>query len=324
MKLDDDLTTLLAGMSEDPAFVRPTATDLAGARASHERDALRFTPLDARAAVGDVHEIELPAGGGLQGRVYRPSAEVANLPTVVWYHGGGWTTGSLATGDILSRALCERVPAVVVSVAYRLAPEHRWPAAADDAVAALAWVAEHVADFGGERSLLAVGGDSAGGNLAAVAAQAARDMGVELAAQILVYPFLDLDLDAGDERYPSLRENATGYYVTLDDLYWCVGNYLPADADPTTVRISPGKQQDFTGIAPAVVAVAEYDPLRDQGVAYAEALRRSSSQVSLHEGKGLVHGYGDMLGISEGARSEMHRVLDGVREVLAGRRPAVA
>ena len=317
MSLDTALANLLASMTVDPSFTRPTETDVAGARRSHEADALRFTPPEQRSSIADAREVDISdRHGTLLVRIYRPHTET-RLPTIVWYHGGGWTTGSLETGDILARALCHGAPAVVVSVAYRLAPEHRWPAAIDDAARALAWVADHVDELGGLEASIAVGGDSAGGNVAAVIAQTERKAGPQVAAQILIYPFLDLDLQHASPRYPSLIENAAGYYVTLDDLHWCVGNYLPVGADATDPRISPALHPDLTGLPAAVIAVAEYDPLRDQGTAYASAVQGSSVPVTLHKGLGLIHGYCDMLTVVPAARLELERVLDSVSGLLA-------
>jgi len=318
MALDSDLTALLTTMAADQSYVRPTETDVNGARRSHEHDAARFTPPDRRASVTDIRNLELPGPASrLSIRLYRPKVERSRLPTIVWYHGGGWTTGSLETGDILARALCRNTPAVVASVAYRLAPEHPWPAAVDDAVRALWWVATHISELGGDEDSIAVGGDSAGGNLAAVVAQVAPEVSVRLAAQILFYPFLDLDLDAGVNLYRSLEENASDYYVTLADLHWCVGNYLPPNADRSDPRISPAQRPDLAGLARAVIAVAEYDPLRDQGAAYAQALRAASVPVSYHHGGGLIHGYCDMIGVSSAAHQELDRVTASVREILA-------
>jgi len=317
MPVDPALADLLASMATDQSYVRPTETDLEGARQSHERDAARFTPLAERAPVAKIRDIELDVGGrAVTIRGYRPAEGQTPGPTIVWYHGGGWTTGSLETGDILARMLCNGANAVVASVSYRLAPEHPWPAAVDDATAALQWVAENVDRFGGDAGCLAVGGDSAGGNLAAVVAQTARGVGVSLVGQILLYPFLDLEMSAAAARYPSIAENARGYYVTAADLDWCVGNYVPSGADPTDPRISPALNCDLGGLPAAVIAVAEYDPLRDQGLAYADALRRASVSVSLHDGRGLIHGYCDMIGVIPAARTELETVVDSVRAAL--------
>jgi acetyl esterase len=320
MPLDPTLANLLAEMATDQSYVRPTETDLAGARRSHEDDAARFTPATRRASVANVREVELSDRGDAPTiRIYQPEAERVPLPTIVWYHGGGWTTGSLETGDILARALCSGAQAVVASVAYRLAPEHPWPAAADDATVALKWVAENIDEFGRDAGCIAVGGDSAGGNLAAVVAQTAREVGVPLVGQILLYPFLDLEMNTATSRYPSLEENARGYYVTLADLHWCVGNYLPLGADPTDPRVSPALHPDLSRLPSAVIAVAEYDPLRDQGLVYADSLRASSVSVSLHDGCGLIHGYCDMVGVVPAARTELEHVVASVRNGFASR-----
>lgn len=317
MPLDPALSDLLDKMATSAVYVRPADTDLAGARRSHEADARLFTPPDQRAAVADVRDtrIATPAGA-LPVRIYRPLSAATTLPTIVWYHGGGWTTGSLETGDIVARALSSGTPAVVVSVAYRLGPEHPWPAATDDAAAALQWTAAHISELGGDLARIAVGGDSAGGNIAAVMAQLARDSGPRLAAQILIYPVLDVDMDRSD-RYPSLHDNADGYHVTRDELRWCVGNYLPAGPDPADPRISPARHPDLAGLPATVLAVAEYDPLRDQGTAYGQALQAASVPVTVHPGLGLIHGCFDMLGVTAAARDEIDRVLRSVREAFA-------
>lgn len=318
MPLDLALSDLLGTMAASAAYVRPADIDLAGARRSHETDASRFTPPDQRAVVAEVRDtgIATPAGP-LPARIYQPLSSAVPLPTIVWFHGGGWTTGSLETGDIVARALSSGTPAVVVSVAYRLGPEYPWPAATQDAAAALRWTAAHVGELGGDPARIAVGGDSAGGNLAAVLAQLARDGGPRIAAQILIYPVLDLDMDRSD-RYPSLRDNADGYHVTRDELRWCVGNYLPAGTDLADPQFSPILSPDLAGLPATVLAVAEYDPLRDQGTAYAGALRAASVPVTLHPGLGLIHGSFDMLGVAAAARDEIDRVLNSVREALVG------
>jgi acetyl esterase len=321
MPLDPELASLLDEMAADPSRVAPTETDVMGARQTHEADAERFTPADLRAFVASVSDIDVAGpAGSLTIRIYRPHASAVALPTIVWYHGGGWTTGSLETGDILARALCNGTPAMVVSVAYRLAPEHQWPAATDDALAALQWAVAHVDELGGDPRRIALGGDSAGGNISAAVAQAVRDSEPHLAAQILFYPVLDLDLDLEPNgRYPSLRENATGYFVTLDDLRWYVHNYLPPGTDARDPRISPALNPDLAELPATVLAVAEYDPLRDQGIAYAESLRAASIPVTLHEGVGLIHGYTDMLGVAAAARSELEGVLGTVSDTLVAR-----
>jgi acetyl esterase len=319
MPLDPDIARLIEDTGKDPSSPRPTETDLRGARASHEHDAACFAPPGLRARVAAIESATLPGpAGDLAVRVYRPrpGPPGAAQPTIVWFHGGGWTTGSLDTGDILARELCAATPAVVLSVAYRLAPENPWPAAAADGSAALRWASASIGQLGGDPARIAVGGDSAGGNIAAVVAQASRGTGIPLAAQILVYPFLDLGLDHAD-RYPSMSENAAGFYVTAADLRWCVRNYLPDHADPADPAISPLSAPALTGLPAAVLAVAEYDPLRDQGTQYGDRLRDAGIPVTTHPGAGLIHGYADMIGRSIAARAELSRVTASVAQALS-------
>ena len=325
MPLAPEIAAILAQLAADETSQRPTETDLAGARASHEHDAAAFSPPRTRAEVGAVEMTRFPGPGGpVPVRIYRPRLEdtATLIPVVLWFHGGGWTTGSLETGDILARAVCHHTPAAVVAVDYRLAPEHPWPAATDDALAALGWLSEHLGELGGDPSRLAVGGDSAGGNIAAAVAHAARDGDIDLAAQILVYPFLDLDA-ANEPAYPSMSRNAKDYYVTLADLHWCVSNYVRAGADPADHRVSPLRDDAFAGLPATVLATAEFDPLADQGLAYAARLRDAGVPVIGHSGAGLIHGYGDMSGTSITAQQELRRLLASVVETLGVARPSI-
>lgn len=324
MPLDADIARLISEIGEDPSFPRPTETDLAGARASHEHDAAHFAAPALRASVASVEPVTLPGpAGDLAARVYRPrpGRHDPALPAIVWFHGGGWTTGSLDTGDILARELCAVTPAVVVSVDYRLAPESPWPAAIDDASAALRWARATVGQLGGDPARIAIGGDSAGGNIAAVVARASRDLGIQLAAQILIYPYLDLGYDRAG-RYPSMSENAAGFYVTAADLRWCAENYLPKNADPADPAISPLNAPALDGLPATVLAVAEFDPLRDQGTRYGARLRDAGVAVTGHPGAGLIHGYADMIGRSAAARAELSRVVASVSRTLSAPVPA--
>jgi acetyl esterase len=250
--------------------------------------------LGAEIAVGEVEERTVPGPGGrLRLRTYRPPGRRSvRRPTIVFLHGGGFVIGDLDTHDQLCRSLCRDVGAVVVSVAYRLAPEHPFPAAVEDAVAATGWAADHVARLGGDRRRLAVAGDSAGGNLAAVVAQAWRDGAAgprpPLAAQLLIYPAVDL-VDDGGRRYPSRIEHAEGYLLDGDDLRWFGAHYLDG-ADPRDPRASP-LRGTLTGLPPTVIVTAEFDPLRDEAEAYAEALVTSGVEVERRRFAGLVHGF---------------------------------
>ena len=236
--------------------------------------------------------------GDLRVRVYRPEVDGA-LPTVVMLHGGGWVIGDLETHDNTARQLARDAGAVVVSVDYRLAPEARFPAAVEDAVAATRWAADRLADLGGGPAL-GIAGDSAGGNLAAVVTQLLRDDGgPRIDAQLLIYPAVDA---AGD--YPSRDENGTGYYLETPTMEWFMAQYVGPDADPGVVtdpRLSPLLAEDLHGLPPAVVVTAEYDPLRDEGEAYAAALTDAGVPVHLRRVDGMVHGFFDMAAVAPAA-----------------------
>lgn len=313
MPIAPDIAKVIERLSAAPDDVLDDAT--ATGRSRHECSAVIGTPLRERPAIRVVEEVTVPGGAGpVAARIYRPlAAELAPAPTLLWVHGGGWMTGSLDTADIAARFLAETAGAVVVSLDYRLAPEHPWPAGLSDVLATLAWVHEEVARLGGDPSRIAVGGDGAGGNLAAIAAQWARDEGLRLAAQLLVGPVVDLDLTS--TQYPSRVENASAYHMSWDDIRRYVGAYLAGVADPADPRVSP-LRGDLSGVAPAVVVTAEYDTLRDEALAYVAALRSAGVHVVHEPGAGLVHGAFDMIGRSGTVRSAMQRAAAALGELL--------
>ena len=212
-----------------------------------------------------------PDGGDLPIRSYRPPGAAERPPVIVYLHGGGWTIGDLETHDEPCRALAAGTGAVVISVDYRLAPEHRFPDALDDAYAAVCFVADNADELGVDVERLVVAGDSAGGNLAAVVSLMARDRsGPAIALQVLIYPAVDFDYDSG--RWPSLEENATGYFLHLETMRWfadCYGDIGQLAGDPLAAPIGAA---DHTGLPPAHVSVAGFDPLRDEGLGYAATL----------------------------------------------------
>ncbi|MFD5074530.1 alpha/beta hydrolase [Streptomyces sp. NPDC058371] len=238
--------------------------------------------------VGSVKDATVPGPAGpVPVRVYRPDTD-GPVPTVVFFHGGGWLTGDLDTHDDPCRRMCRDVGVVVVAVDYRLAPEHPFPAAYDDCLAAAAWVADHIDDYGGRRDRLAVAGDSAGGNLAAAVALTFRDEHRPLAAQLLAYPAMDFL--ATDAEYPSRVENATGYMLSTQNVLDF--EHLYAGDDPAvrgTSRVSPLRATSLTGVAPAVIGTAQYDPLRDECMAYANALKAAGVDVFARTYDGLIH-----------------------------------
>jgi acetyl esterase len=241
--------------------------------------------------VDEVVDLLIPGpAGSLRVRVYRPRSTTL-LPVLVWFHGGGWVVGSLDSHDPVCRALANRAPCVVVSVDYRLAPEHPYPAAVDDAWAATEWVAQEALSLGADVSKMVVGGDSAGGNLAAVVALRARDAGLPLAMQALVYPVTDFDLES--ESYERL---ATGLNLTRAKMEWSWKAYL-GDADGSHPDASPLRAADLAGVAPALVQTAEHDPLVSEGEAYADRLNAEGVPVTLTRYDGMIHGFIRMPGL---------------------------
>lgn len=259
---------------------------------------------ETRIPVAEVGDVD---AGGVPARLYRPEGE-GPRPTLVWIHGGGWVVGDLDTSDQTCRRFCREGDLVVLSVDYRLAPEAPWPAAVDDSLSAVRWAVEHHAELGGS-DLVAVGGDSAGGNLSAVVAQELRG---RVAAQVLVYPSTDL---AGD--YPSRAENAEGYFLDLATMIWFSGHYLGGGRrlDLTDPRLSP-IAGDVAGVAPAVVVTAEYDPLRDEGEAYADALAAAGVEVDRTRYDGLVHGFLDMGATSPASDAALGDIVARTRALL--------
>jgi acetyl esterase len=227
--------------------------------------------------------------GDIAIRTYRPEVDGA-VPTVVYFHGGGFVIGDLDTQDDHARLICRDVEAVVVSVDYRLAPEHPFPAGFEDCLAATRWVADHVAELGGDPNRIAVSGDSAGGNLAAaVALVTAKEGGPRLAAQLLLYPGVDFRED--DDLHPSRVENGEGLFLTAEDMRWFRSHYLHDEEHVQDPRASVLLAPDLTGLPPAVVGTGEYDPLRDEGEAYAKALEDAGVKVVLRRYNGLIHGF---------------------------------
>jgi acetyl esterase len=278
-----------------------------------------YAQLSAFATKEDVASVEDRAIPGPAGeipvRVYRP-AEVEGTPGVlVYFHGGGWSIGSVDTHDAECRSLANGAGVVVVSVEYRLAPEHPFPACYDDAVAAVRWLARHGGELGADGTRLAVGGDSAGGNLAAAVSQALRDTGPAIRFQLLTYPTLDLTLG-----HPSIEENAEGYFLTKEMMEWFRANYLSdGTIDQRDPRVSPlhADPGALAGLPPALVITAEYDPLRDEGEAYAEALRAAGVDVTLTRYDGVIHGFFSMRDFVPEGKAAMDQACQAVAAALA-------
>lgn len=240
--------------------------------------------------VGQVRELSADGPhGAIPLRLYRPIGSVAHatLPALVYYHGGGWVIGDLDTHDTLCRELANGAGCAVVAVDYRLGPENRFPAAVDDCIAATRWVRANAADLGIDPSLLAVGGDSAGGNLAAVVTIALRDGGDSpLAFQLLIYPATDMRRTA-----PSHTSNGQGYVLTSDTITYFHDHYIADAAHDLDWRASPLLHPDLSRLPPALVLTAGFDPLRDEGLAYADALATAGNTTSYVCFDRQIHGF---------------------------------
>lgn len=263
------------------------------------------TRVDDRVVPGLEHEVPV--------RVYTPADAVGgDAPLLLWLHGGGWVIGDLDTADATARALANRSGAVVVSVAYRLAPEHRSPAALDDCLAALTWAVEEAALLGVNSNKVAVGGDSAGGHLAALLCHRVRDeFGPEIDFQLLVYPVTDLTLS-----HPSMDENAEGYFLTKETMTWFVDCYL-GDQDPKDGAISPLRAESLAGLPPALVITAEFDPLRDEGEAYAAGLREAGVAVEATRYDGQIHGFFGLAALLEDGARAVDQAGSALRRALS-------
>jgi acetyl esterase len=248
-------------------------------------------------------------------RLYRPKGVPAStaLPALVFFHGGGWVIGDLETHDVLCRQLTAAAGISVVNVDYRLAPEHKFPAALDDAWAATRWVAAHAGELGIDPTRLAVGGDSAGGNLAAVVALLARDHGgPSLALQVLTYPVTDVAAES-----PSYAEFGDGFMLTRDSMRWFIAHYLSGKQDALDWRVSPLRAPSLAGVAPALVVTAGFDPLRDEGEAYARRLREAGVRVDTICYGGMIHGFVPMGRLIETGNRAVAHAAASLRQAFA-------
>ena len=263
-----------------------------------------LTPTEARAlySAGQVpstevvHEIRDVQAGSIPCRLYRPSAKT-DLGLLVFFHGGGWVIGDLNSHDGVCRSLANKSGHAVLSVDYRLAPEHKFPAAFDDCVAAVKWAFENAKALGIDNSRMAVGGDSAGGNLAAAVALAEV---VPLKFQMLIYPAVDMRMES-----PSINENANAPILTQAVMAWFVAHYLSSDADRANIMASPMFASDelLKKMPPAIVITAQYDPLRDEGEAYGKRLVENGVSTTITRYNGAFHGFFNMITILDDAQS---------------------
>ena len=262
-----------------------------------------------------IRELELPGPAGkLAARLYEPrGAGQGAQALLVFYHGGGWVIGDLDTHDGVCRFLAANSGALVLSVDYRLAPEHRFPAAVEDAHAAYIWAREQAAELGADHNRIAVGGDSAGANLATVVCHLVRDGGEPPAAmQLLIYPATD-----AYSRRPSRQLFGQDFLLTLVDIDWFEDKYLPDRATAADPRASVIRAENFAELPPAYVVTAGFDPLRDEGEAYAERMREAGVHVALRRQSGLVHSFANLTAVSRSAAAAMREVAGALRMGLA-------
>ena len=281
----------------DPAALRESMA------AGNVASPIQLAEITDRSVPGPAGEIPV--------RIYRPSTE-PGLPVVVFFHGGGWVVGDLESHDHGARAIASKAECVVVAVDYRLAPEHKFPAALDDCWAVTEWVATHADELGVDATRLAVAGDSAGGNLAAVVTNRSRTVDtVQIIHQALIYPVTDATCAR-----PSMVENAEGYMLTADGMRWFNGHYANSEADFTDPRYSP-LFDELAGAAPAIVITAGFDPLRDQGIAYAEALGAAGVEVDHINYETMFHGFFTMDAAIDVATEAQDAVAAALRTAFA-------
>lgn len=288
------------------------ADDAQSVRAAYATTTARYT--HAVEGALDVADRTVPAETGPIGvRVYRPqTVGTGPLGVLVFFHGGGWVVGNLDTHDHVCRYLAVHADCVVVAVDYRLAPEHKFPAAFDDCLQAVRWVAAHADELGADPARIAVGGDSAGGNLAASVALALRDQrGPALALQLLIYPAVDFTADT-----ESLVENGDGYLLTSRDIEKFRDWYLPDAEAREDWRASPMLASHHTDLPRAWIQTAEFDPLRDEGRIYAETLAKSGVEVEYKCYDGMVHGFARMGGMVDGAFTALNDAARALRSAL--------
>ena len=309
--LDPEIQLILA-VREKLGLARVAGGDPETARANARRDArVHGGP---GVPVREVRDFTIPGpGGALRVRHYVPCEPEAR-PLLVFFHGGGFVVGDLDTHDTPCRALCRDAQVHVLAVDYRLAPEHPFPAAVHDAQAAFRWAREHAHELGADRARVAVGGDSAGGNLSAVVTLlAARAGEPQPALQLLMYPSTDRVRD-----WPSMNMFSTGFFLSRDDIRWYYDHYTRGTGvDRRDPAISPLRGAPLPRMSPAIVVTAAFDPLRDEGKAYAQALRDSGTTTVELSGEGLVHGFVNMVILSQTSNATLREIALTLRGMLA-------
>lgn len=308
MPVDPTTAALLA--EADKIDPRPVET-LSVAEARARGGSVSVPPPLPAEPLAEVRDVVINALPPIAARLYRPRS--GTLPLLVYFHGGGWVVGSVTISDPFCRALANASGCAVLSVEYRLAPEDRYPAAADDAYAATRWSADHASDLGIDASRIAVGGSSAGGNLAAVVSLMARERGrPAVAFQLLHVPVTDHDFDS-----PSYRANATGFGLTRKGMRWFWDHYAPDPKLRDEPHASPLRAKDLSGLPPAHIVTAECDVLRDEGKAYATRLREAGVPTTYVEYPGMVHGFTGMAVMIPMGRTAIDDMGAALRRALA-------
>jgi acetyl esterase len=288
---------------------------------AREQYLLRVNKLSVKEPIVRTEDRRIPGPGShIPLRIYTPREPRSGekLPALLWFHGGGFVIGSLDTHDSVCRMLANRADCIEVSADYRLAPEYKFPAAVEDCEAALKWVWLHAAEFGADPQAIAVGGDSAGANLATVVAILARDAGhPRIAYQLLIYPCV-----APEPETPSHHKFAEGYVLSRNTITWFFKHYQRSRADSNDFRFAPLAADDLANLPPALVLVAGYDPLRDEGVDYAKRLIEAGNHVRLVNYEGMIHGFILMGGAVDAAKHAVAESAQALREAFAATRAA--
>ncbi|WP_160133725.1 alpha/beta hydrolase [Halococcus salsus] len=306
-ELDPQVRALLDTLDEQRA--PPTY----GVSVETARDQLEelFSAADPE-PVGEVRNFDIQGPAGpLPVRLYAPEAADGPLPVFVTFHGGGWVIGSLDTHDAVCRGIANEADCLVLSVDYRLAPEHPFPAAVEDCYAATEWAAEFAPEIGGDPDRIAVGGDSAGGNLTAAVSLMARDQGgPDLCHQSLIYPAV---ASPPLHEFDSYAENGEGYFLERDDMAWFYERYIPRATDARNEYAAPLLARDLADLPPATLITGGFDPLRDEGYAYADRLRDAGVAVEHEHFEGMIHGFISMTDVIDRSRDAIEVVAEGLR-----------
>jgi acetyl esterase len=309
MPLDPQAKAL---MDQIAALNGPKLSSLTPAEARRVTAGTFKLPPDQVEKVHKIEDRKIPGPGGeIPIRVYTPGGS-GPFSVLVFFHGGGWVICDLDTHDAPCRALTNKVGCVTVSIDYRLAPEHKFPAGVEDCFAATKWVAEHARELNVDANRLAIGGDSAGGNLTAVVAQLARDAGgPKIIFQLLIYPATEAELDTLSHK------TFTDYFLTKEDIVWFWGHYLRSPADRKDPRVAPALTKSLKGLPPAFIITAEFDPLRDEGEAYGMNLREAGVDATVKRYDGMIHGFYSMFAMLDKGRQAIDDSAAALKKAFA-------